>query len=89
VIYADDVRSPVLVRRGELVKVRCMVGSLMLTTEGRAREDGQKGQLIQVRNEASRENYTVQVTGRREVFVRINQLEQNDPKQTADRGVEP
>lgn len=73
VIYPRDVRSPVLIRRGELVTVRCFVGDMVIKTVGRAAEDGSLDQLIAVRNERSRQTFTVRVTGVREAVVKQQQ----------------
>ncbi|MFA9479000.1 flagellar basal body P-ring formation chaperone FlgA [Phycisphaerales bacterium AB-hyl4] len=69
VVYPEHVRSPVLVRRGELVTVRALVGGLMVRTVGRATEEGAEGEVIQIRNEGSRESFFATVTGRREVLI--------------------
>ena len=62
---ADDVRPPVMVKRGELITVQCMTDGLLIKTVGRAAEQGVLGDLIQVRNEQSREQYVVRITGPR------------------------
>ncbi|MEX0652913.1 MAG: flagellar basal body P-ring formation chaperone FlgA [Phycisphaeraceae bacterium] len=72
VVYPEHVRSPVLVRRGELVTVRALVGDLVVRTVGRASEEGARDEVIQVRNEGSRDTFYATVTGRREVVVQNN-----------------
>ncbi|MEX0745019.1 MAG: flagellar basal body P-ring formation chaperone FlgA [Phycisphaeraceae bacterium] len=72
VIYPDHVRSPVLVRRGELVTVRAIAGSLVVRAVGRAAEQGSRDEVIQVRNEGSRETFFATITGRREVSVQAS-----------------
>ncbi len=59
-------RSPLMVRRGELITVRCISGELVIKTIGRAAEDGELNQTIEVRNDHSRETYAVRVMGRQE-----------------------
>ena len=63
VLYDDDLRSPLVARRGQLMTVRCISGGLVVKTVGRAKEDGSRGQIIQVRNERTREYYAVRLTG--------------------------
>jgi flagella basal body P-ring formation protein FlgA len=65
-VHAGELRSAVLVRRGEWVNVRCVSGGLVLKTTGRACEDGGLSQRIRVRREDSRETYWVRVTGLQE-----------------------
>ena len=69
VLYPDDLRAPLLVRRGQLVTVRAMVGDLVVRTAGRATEDGGLDAVIAVRNERSRQMFTARVTGVQEVVV--------------------
>lgn len=71
-VLPDHVQQPVLVKRGELVTIRCIAGSLVIRTVGRASEDGGMGQAIHVRNEAARETYLATITGPREAEVRLD-----------------
>ena len=71
-IHRDDVRPPVMVRRGELMTIHCMTDGLLIKTVARASEDGLLGQSIRVRNDQSREQYVVHVTGPKRGAVRPN-----------------
>ncbi len=51
IVLAGQVRNPLLVRRDDLVTVRCFSGGVVLKTIGRAEEDGRLGQVIQICNE--------------------------------------
>jgi flagella basal body P-ring formation protein FlgA len=66
VVFASSLKSPVLVKRGDMMTVRCIVGSLVVKTTARAVEDGSMGDAIQVRNERSRGTFYVKVTGSQE-----------------------
>lgn len=66
-VFANQVRSPLLVRRGQLVTVRCIAGNLVIKTVARAAGDGSINELIQVRNDRSRLTYAARVTGHQEV----------------------
>lgn len=72
VVHADDVRSPTLIRRGQLITVRAVTGGLVVRTVCRALTDGGMGDLIQVRNERSRQALTARVTGLQEAVVADN-----------------
>lgn len=72
VVLASHVESPMLVRRGELITVRCITGGLVVRTVGRAAEDGGMDDLIQVRNETTRQNYIATVTGPREASIQLD-----------------
>lgn len=65
VVRNHQIRSPTLVRRGELITVRCISGDLVVKTVGRATEDGGRDQIIQVRNDRTRHRYSVRITGTR------------------------
>lgn len=86
VIYPEHVRSPVLVKRGELITVRCLSGNLVVRTVGRAAQDGALDQVIPVRNEGSRETFYATVTGRREAVVGATSSAAPEPLAAAPRG---
>jgi len=71
-IHAGEVISPrhlrpvLLVKRGQVVKVRSMAGALVVRISAVALEDGGRDEVIRVRNQSSREELSVRVTGARE-----------------------
>ncbi len=69
VILSDKVQSPVLVKRGDLVSVISHGSGIRVRTTARARQDGAKGELVQVESLETRDQYDVRVTGHREVAV--------------------
>jgi flagella basal body P-ring formation protein FlgA len=69
IVYPDDVKAPTLVKRGQLITVRCITGGLVVRTVARAQEEGARNDRIKVRNESSRETFTCKVTGAREAVV--------------------
>jgi flagella basal body P-ring formation protein FlgA len=76
IIHEDDVRSPTLVRRGELIEVRGAFGGIAVKLVARAREDGAAGQIIMVRRSDTRDDFPVRVTGqRRGVTVQLNETD--------------
>ena len=73
VLLEQDIRRPYLVRKGELVTVRCVIGGLVIRTAMRSTADGSLGDVIKVRNERAhhlsrRQGYTAKDTI---LFVRI------------------
>ena len=46
VLEASDVQAPVVVKKGELVRVHCVNGSFVLKTTARALADGRMGELV-------------------------------------------
>ncbi len=59
----EDIAAAVLVKRGDKVTVRSMVGPLVVRMVGQAVESGGKDELIRVRNEVSRQEFVARVTG--------------------------
>ncbi|TVQ31735.1 MAG: flagella basal body P-ring formation protein FlgA [Phycisphaeraceae bacterium] len=59
----DHVESPVVVRRNELVTVRCLSGSVVLTGKARALSDARVGDLIEMRLLGARESFLARVDG--------------------------
>ncbi len=68
-VSIQTVKSPVMVKRGELVDVRCFVGGLIVKTVGRAAEKGSIGDLISVRNESNGQDFLAVVSGRQQAVV--------------------
>lgn len=69
VIGPDAVRSPVVVRRGEVVTVCARSAGIRVRTMARARDDGSLGQLITVESLEQRKPYFARVSGIQEVEV--------------------
>jgi hypothetical protein len=69
VIFTDQIRSPLLVKRGEIIIVVSQSGGIRVRTTGRARQDGAAGELVQVETLETGERYEARVTGLREAAV--------------------
>jgi len=69
VVAADWVRSPLLVRRGDVVTVSARSGGVCVRTTARARDDGSLGDLVAVESPADRSTYYARVVRPREVEV--------------------
>ena len=68
-LSARAIKSPIMVKRGELVDVRCFVGGLIVRTVGHATENGSLDDRIAVRSESTGDTFYAVVTGRHEVVV--------------------
>lgn len=73
VMYVDDVAAPVLVRRGQTVTVRAMSGGVVLRMVGRAMDDGERGAVVELRNERTRETFEARVTGPQEAVLNLDE----------------
>jgi flagella basal body P-ring formation protein FlgA len=69
IVYAERVAPDVLVKRGEIITVACVSGSLVVRTVGRAAEDGAMGDIISVRHEETRETFFATVCGKRQARI--------------------
>jgi flagella basal body P-ring formation protein FlgA len=65
-IKASDLKPKVLVKRNELVRISSTGGGVVLHTAARALQSGALGDVIEVRNEASKQTFWAQVTGLRQ-----------------------
>jgi flagella basal body P-ring formation protein FlgA len=63
------VRTPTVVRRGEVVTVYARNAGLEVRAHARAKEDGGQGELIEVESLATRKAFTARVSGPQEVEV--------------------
>lgn len=68
-IVLNQLRKPLLVKRGELIRVRARAAGVQVTTTARATEDGAKGDLILVQSLENREKYVAYVTNVQQVEV--------------------
>lgn len=68
-VRLTDVNRPMLVKRGSLVKINFNTSKISLTTIGKAVENGGKGDVIQVKNNASNKIISAIVLGPNQVEV--------------------
>ncbi len=68
-ISIRKVKSPIMVKRGEHVEVRCFIGGLIVKTTGYAAENGSLDDLIRLRSDSTGEDYYAVVTGRHQAVV--------------------
>jgi flagella basal body P-ring formation protein FlgA len=68
-VYADQVRAPLLVQRGEEVTVVSQGGGIRVRTMARVVQDGALGELVQVETLDKKDRYDVRVIGARQVAV--------------------
>lgn len=70
-IDEQQLRRPLLVRRGQVVQVQAKAAGVVVTTTARATEDGAAGDIIVLQSIENREKYSASVTGlqRAEVYV--------------------
>ncbi len=69
VLQTSSVRSPLVIRRGEVITVYSRSAGIRIRTTGRAREDGSLGDLISVESLLDRKVYSARVSGIQEAEV--------------------
>jgi flagella basal body P-ring formation protein FlgA len=69
IVFADQVRSPLLIKRGELITVASHGGGIRVRTSARAIQDGANGDLIQVESLESKDRYDARVVGVRQATI--------------------
>jgi flagella basal body P-ring formation protein FlgA len=68
-VMANQVRSPLLVRRGDRVSIRVRAAGVSIRTYALAQQDGSLGELVTVQSVESKERYTAIVSGLRELEI--------------------
>jgi flagella basal body P-ring formation protein FlgA len=68
-VVSDSLRTPLAVRRGEVVTVYAQSGSIRIRTNARSRDEGSVGELVAVESLLNRSTYYARVSGTREVEV--------------------
>jgi flagella basal body P-ring formation protein FlgA len=68
-LLANQVRSPLLVRRGDRVSIRVRAAGVTIRTFAVAQQDGSAGELVAVQNADGKERYTAVVSGLRELEI--------------------
>jgi flagella basal body P-ring formation protein FlgA len=63
VVFSDQVQSPIMVKRGELITISSEAGGIRVRTTVRALQDKSKGQLVQVEALNTKERFDARVTG--------------------------
>jgi len=84
VLSANHVAPDVMIKRGELVTVECVSGALVVSTVGRASEDGVLGDIVAIRNPETRKTFYATVSGRRRATITVESF----PAQTLASGRE-
>ena len=88
-VTVQTVRSPIMVKRGERVDVRCIVGRLVIRTVGLATEKGSLNDSILIKNEVTKDTFYAVVTGRREVVVSTDPYTRPDTSTAMADGSDP
>jgi flagella basal body P-ring formation protein FlgA len=85
-IKQDDVQSPLLVRRGDAVTVFARSAGIEVRTQGRAQEEGSKGDVIVIESLLTRERFMGRVCGIHQVEVFAQTADADAATSTAERG---
>jgi flagella basal body P-ring formation protein FlgA len=85
VIDQEDVRAPLLVRRGDAVTVFARSAGVQVRTTARAQEDGSRGDLITVESMLNRQRFFARVTAIHEVEVFAHAIEARSSAEGAPR----
>jgi flagella basal body P-ring formation protein FlgA len=78
-IAPRDVQAPLLVRRGDVVDVLVAARGVRVRTKARSRQDGSRGEVVEVESLADRATFLAHVSG-------LQQVEVLSPSASAERG---
>ncbi|MCK0070470.1 flagellar basal body P-ring formation chaperone FlgA [Kordiimonas laminariae] len=79
-LIKNDIRVPVTVTRGSTVTMQIRAGKMLLTAEGRALEEGGKGDVIRVMNEKSHTSVNAKI-----IHAGLVEVQSNSTKLVASR----
>jgi flagella basal body P-ring formation protein FlgA len=65
----NSLRRDAMVKRGEQVIVRCLVGGVAISMQAEARTDGAEGDTIELRKPGERDTFRATITGRGQAVV--------------------
>lgn len=84
-IKQDDVQSPLLVRRGDAVTVFARSAGIEVRTQGRAQEEGSKGDVIVIESLLNRERFMGRICGIHQVEVFAQTADADAATSTTER----
>lgn len=79
VITRRDIEPPIVVRRGELVRVHCLAGTVVLKTTARALARGRDGELIEFESLTSKHRFFARMNGPGRAVTVANTAPASDP----------
>lgn len=72
VLRESHLRREAMIKRGDNVMVRCLVGGVVISMQAEARTDGATGEIIELRKPGERETFNAKVTGRSEAVIDLS-----------------
>ncbi len=74
VLRKSDIARQFVIKRGDRVMVRCIVGGVVISLEAEARGDGAEGDTIELRKLGERDTFIATVTGPHAAVMDLNHL---------------
>lgn len=71
-LRSRDLKQPLLVKRGDAVRVSCLVGGAVMTLRATAESSGVAGDSITLRKGRERETFTARITARGEAVLELD-----------------
>lgn len=81
ILRSNHVRRENIVRRGEQITVRCLVGGAVIKLQAEARSDGALGESIELRKLGERDTFVAVITGRGEAILDLTRGRENHASQ--------
>lgn len=80
IVRARDIERPVLVSKGELVRIHMLSGALVIESEARALEDGREGETIELEPTLGSGRFRAVVRGRGRAMITLGTQTSEQPK---------
>ena len=72
IVRLKNVRRDNLIKRGDLVIIRCLVGGVVISLQAEARDDGGEGDNIEFRKKGEKENFLATISSRGEAVIDLS-----------------
>lgn len=80
VVREKCLQRNVLIKRGDLTTVRCLVGGAVITLQAEARSEGAEGDTIEFRKPGERDTFRATITGRGEAVLDLGRKHAHVPQ---------
>jgi flagella basal body P-ring formation protein FlgA len=83
IVRSRDVQRETVIKRGDQVIVRCLVGGVAISLQAEARGEGAEGDIIEFRKPGERESFLATISGKGEAVVDLsrNDLHKRDAQE--------
>ena len=79
-LRVNELESPVLIERGDLITIHCISGGIVVKTKARARTAGRDGEMIELMMDGSRKSFRARVVGPGRAVMNLDAVDQTEER---------